>query len=318
MAKSRSRIENDDCSSSPNYLTSMRGDDDQLLSHLFKGINSTSTITRSGWCLKDGTYHLLQACNGIFRPIVEAQGVETTFMSSEVEIHAEKEVTCFQSLCRAITGQGTSNSTAKIYWTRLTDLVGNDFCPENFADREDYEIYLQKEIGFSRAKARYIIGLSEAFVNGTLSELMLKTGSEKDIRDALLPISGIGDWTIDMFLIFHLQLPDVLPLGDLNVKKGIADLFSLRGKEKKEKMNDIMKPFAPYRSLAALYFWKVADSKPSSRKKKATKKLNSSPKKNNTMNCPENKRKGNIAKCSGSMDTPVAKRTKRLRRKVTP
>lgn len=76
---------------------------------------------------------------------------------------------------------------------------------------------------------------------------------------------GIGPWTVEMFLIFHLHLPDVLPLGDLVVRKGIAELFSLQGplceKKKKDsqKMIDIMKPFAPYRSLAAIYFWKVAD-----------------------------------------------------------
>lgn len=296
----------------------MRGDDDQLVSHVFQGINSTSTITRSGWCLKDGTYHLLQACNGIFRPIVEAEGVLTSFLSS-------KEVTCFQSICRAISSQGYSNETAKEIWKRLSNFVGNDFCPERVLTFKDRESYFQKGAGLSQAKARAIIYLSRAFVEGKLSESMLQTGSEEDIRDALLPIKGIGPWTINMFLIFHLHLPDVLPLGDLNVRKGIAKLFSMKGKGKNgslcekqdaQKMKDIMKTFAPYRSLAVLYFWKVADSEPSSGKKKAT-KTNSNLKKN-TMSFTGNKRKGNIAKCSGSMDTPIAKRSKRLRRKVTP
>ena len=198
--------------------------------------------------------------------MVEAEGVATTFMRSEVDIHAKEEVTCFQSLCCTITAQGTANSTAKIYWTRLSDLVDNNFCPERVLTFADREIYLQKETGLSRTKAIAIVGLSKAFLDGKLKESKLKTGSEKYIRGALLPMRGIGPWTVEMFLI-HLHLPDVLPLGDLVVRKGIAELFSLQGplceKKKKDsqKMIDIMKPFAPYRSLAAIYFWKVADSK---------------------------------------------------------
>jgi DNA-3-methyladenine glycosylase II len=134
------------------------------------------------------------------------------------------------------------------------------------------EEHLQKPAGLSRAKASSIVALATAFEKGELTEdfFIAPTSTEADIRNALLPIKGIGPWTCDMFLMFYLEKGNVMPLGDLGVRKGIAKFFTLTGRGPKQSLcqvkdKDVMErtlaPFEPYQSLVAYYMWVVADTK---------------------------------------------------------
>jgi DNA-3-methyladenine glycosylase II len=83
--------------------------------------------------------------------------------------------------------------------------------------------------------------------------------SDEEIREHLIAVKGIGVWTADMFLMFTLGRPDVLPTLDLGIKKGFQKLFKLRTMPDHDKMNKLAKTWAPYRTLASWYLWRLAD-----------------------------------------------------------
>ena len=84
-------------------------------------------------------------------------------------------------------------------------------------------------------------------------------GSDDSVRESLKVVKGIGDWSVDMFLIFALVRPDVLPVGDLGVKKGMAAHFGTRGLPSEDKMERLAEAWRPYRSLASWYMWRVVE-----------------------------------------------------------
>jgi DNA-3-methyladenine glycosylase II len=136
-------------------------------------------------------------------------------------------------------------------------------------EEQGVEQHLQKPAGLSRAKAGAVVTLAKAFQGEQLSEEFLLTAEEDALRAALLQIKGIGPWTCDMFAMFYLHQPNILPLGDLGVRKGMQQCFELTGKGKKgtlcanqdaTKMRDVMEPYRPYQSLATYYMWRVADT----------------------------------------------------------
>ena len=190
---------------------------------------------------------------------------------------------CFQSLCKIVTGQGIAGAAALKAWQRFVETTNENVTPskvENVTPSKVLELAkisvrdrLQKPSGLSPGKAQCIVLLSEAFTSGDLTESFLTSSSDDEVRKALQKIKGLGPWSLDIFLMNYLERPDVFPVGDLGVRKGIAKLFSLRGNGKKgslcqnkkdvEVMERVMEPFKPYRSIATYYMWKIADSKDS-------------------------------------------------------
>ncbi len=81
----------------------------------------------------------------------------------------------------------------------------------------------------------------------------------KEIRQHVIAVKGIGRWTADMFLMFTLHRPDVLPTGDLGIQKGMQKIFSLKKLPTPEKMEAFARSWAPYRTVACWYVWRVAD-----------------------------------------------------------
>ena len=135
-------------------------------------------------------------------------------------------------------------------------------------------------MGITKNKAKALQDLAIHFQDGRLSEEFLRqthAARESDsscsssgddtnaIRQALLNVRGIGEWSCDMFLLFTLEHGDVLPLGDLGVRKGMQKHFfprsaSLCAKKDKAKIHERLDPFRPYRSLVSYYMWRVADT----------------------------------------------------------
>lgn len=309
----------------------------ELVSDLFQQLgancttnsNNASYNTKAHWCLREGMNHILNAHGGALTSIIKKEGIPTIYLKNDTNcrhdnndsnddndlIQAYKEpYNCFQSLCRIITGQQLAGSAATIIWNRLVATTENNVSPNKILELSDkgIETYLQKPAGLSRVKSHSIVELSKAFMEGTLSELFLSSGSEEEIRKALMNIKGIGPWSCDMFLIFYLERPDVFPMGDLAVRKGVAKLFSLKGsgpkgslcpKKDNKKMEQIMQPYQPYRSIATYYMWKIIDIKQETQEKKR-------------------KADPSFVETVESPQTPLTptkvKRTRRTLRKVTP
>ena len=268
-----------------------------------------SFCTKAGWNLYNGMLHMLEVHDGIFRPIIMQQMIPSIFYSDsskekkselvkEEILQWKSPKNCFQSLCRIISGQQLAGAAAQKIWLNLLEATKNDLTPVKilkFVSDGNLETHLRKPAGISHAKARSIIALSEAFKDGTLSESFLTTGDVNQVREKLLQVKGIGPWSVDMFFIFYLEKPDVFPIGDLAVRKAIADLFGLKGKGQNgsldmkkdaEKMHQIMSPCKPFQSLATFYLYKVLDEKV---KKEKLKKMKSE--KNTTTSPPRKRRR---------------------------
>jgi DNA-3-methyladenine glycosylase II len=251
---------------------------DRILSA--SGINVGSTTTKAGWCLREGLEHVISVREGKLLSLIEQHGPPPFYMQSSHCRHdneaspqssSVEPTTCFQSLCRIIAGQQLAVAAARSVWKRLLETTSGMLSPESILmlEEQGVEQHLQKPAGLSRAKAGAVVTLAKAFQGEQLSEEFLLTAEEDALRAALLQIKGIGPWTCDMFAMFYLHQPNILPLGDLGVRKGMQQCFELTGKGKKgtlcanqdaTKMRDVMEPYRPYQSLATYYMWRVADT----------------------------------------------------------
>ena len=247
------------------------------------------TRAKAGWCLREGLLHLAQAEDGKMRPLILQHGVPSFYSCVPIERNRcrheatqnlKDPVSCFESLCRTIAGQFVSGHSAQAAWKRLLETTSNDVTPEHvlalvsdefgIIHQDLLETNLRKPAGLTKAKAVSIVDLAVHFKEGKLSEDCLKTtDDEVEIRKALLQVKGIGPWSCDMFLIFFLERADILPIGDLGVRKGITKYFGLQGSLKKNqlcprqderKITERLLHYKPYFSLLAYYMWRAADT----------------------------------------------------------
>jgi DNA-3-methyladenine glycosylase II len=164
----------------------------------------------------------------------------------------------FQSLARAIVYQQLSGKAAGTIYGRFVGLFpGGRFPrPEVLAATP---IARLRGAGLSAAKAAAVVDLAAHFADGRVRTARLRRAPDDEVRAALLPVRGIGPWSCDMFLIFGLVRPDVLPVGDLGVRKGMQLHFGLRKLPEAPRMEALAAPWRPYRSLAAWYMWRVVE-----------------------------------------------------------
>nr|MBA2257814.1 DNA-3-methyladenine glycosylase 2 family protein [Acidobacteriota bacterium] len=116
--------------------------------------------------------------------------------------------------------------------------------------------------GISRQKAAYLADLSEKVLSGALPLDSLDAMSDDEVITALTKVKGIGRWTAEMFLIFRLQRPDVLPVGDLGIVNAIQKAYRLRKKPTPDRMRKLGEAWRPYRSIATWYLWRSLDNEP--------------------------------------------------------
>jgi DNA-3-methyladenine glycosylase II len=114
--------------------------------------------------------------------------------------------------------------------------------------------------GLSGAKVAAIKDLAQHVVDKKLVPARLPAASDDEIAAMLLPVRGIGRWSVDMFLMFALARPDVLPVGDLGIRKGMQRHFRLRKLPEAAKMTKLAAPWRPYRSVAAWYMWRLLET----------------------------------------------------------
>jgi DNA-3-methyladenine glycosylase II len=163
-------------------------------------------------------------------------------------------------LVRSITGQQLSTKAAATIYGRLTELYGGQTpTPEQIIATDPVQL---RAIGLSNAKAAYLRDLAEHIVDGELPVGELGEMSDEKVYELLIAVKGLGRWTVDMFLMFHLGRPDVLPVGDLGIRKAIQTQYGLQDLPKPAEMETIAEAWRPHRTLACLYLWESLDNRP--------------------------------------------------------
>jgi DNA-3-methyladenine glycosylase II len=163
------------------------------------------------------------------------------------------------SLARAIVSQQLSGKAAATIWGRLIALYPGSKFPAPAALLATPDDAL-RGAGLSGAKAAALKDLARHVVDRKLVPARLGAASDAEVAAMLLPVRGIGPWSVDMFLMFALARPDVLPVGDLGIRKGMQRHFGLRKLPVADKMTRLAAPWRPYRSVAAWYMWRVLET----------------------------------------------------------
>lgn len=118
-----------------------------------------------------------------------------------------------------------------------------------------------KQIGVSGRKASYLYDLASKYQSGILSDETVVRMDDRSLFTMLSMVKGIGSWSVHMFMIFSLHRPDVLPISDLGVRKGIHQLFGLEELPRPSQMEQLCEKWRPYRSVGAWYMWRFVESK---------------------------------------------------------
>ncbi|HTM23308.1 MAG TPA: DNA-3-methyladenine glycosylase 2 family protein [Kofleriaceae bacterium] len=160
----------------------------------------------------------------------------------------------FASLMRAIVYQQLSGSAASTIYGRFLGLFGGAVPrPEQLLAVSAEQL---RAVGLSRGKASFLHDLAAHFSDGLVDPRRFGRASDDEIAAMLLAVKGIGPWSVDMFLMFGLVRPDVLPVGDLGVRKGMRLHFGLRSLPEAARMHKLAEPWRPFRSVASWYMWR--------------------------------------------------------------
>lgn len=166
----------------------------------------------------------------------------------------------FAMLVRAIVFQQLSTKAATTIHDRLLlALPGGKVSPEALASMSDEQF---RAAGISRQKAGYLRDLGQKVAAGLVPLDGVDAMPDEEVITALTQVKGIGRWTAEMFLIFRLQRPDVLPLGDLGIITAIQKAYKLRKKPTPARMTRLGEVWRPYRSVASWYLWRSLESPP--------------------------------------------------------
>jgi DNA-3-methyladenine glycosylase II len=167
----------------------------------------------------------------------------------------------YGALVRAIVGQQLSTLAAAAIYRRLADRFGGRApTPEEVLADDPEE--LRAAAGLSRAKVVYLRSLAEHVLDGSLELERLDALSDEDAIAELVAVKGIGPWSAQVFLMFHLERPDVLPVGDLGLRKAMMVSYGLPELPAPAVMEEIAEPWRPHRTLASRYLWRSLEDEP--------------------------------------------------------
>ena len=166
----------------------------------------------------------------------------------------------YEALARAICGQQLSTKAAATIWERVEALFGGDTPkPSEVVAKDPQEL---RDAGLSWSKVSYFRDLAEHVLDGELDLSRLPELPDEEVIEELTAIKGIGRWTAEMFLIFHLGRPDVLSTGDLGIRKGAQLAHGLGEMPTPAKLEEMGERWRPHRTLACLYLWRSLDNAP--------------------------------------------------------
>ena len=167
----------------------------------------------------------------------------------------------YGALVRSIVGQQLSTIAARAIYARLTDRFGGrtPTPAEVIADDPDE---LRAAAGLSRAKVAYLRSLAEHVLDGSLELERLESLSDERVTEELVAEQGIGEWSAHMFLMFHLQRPDVVAVGDLGIRRAVMVSYGLEAMPSAAEVTAIAEPSRPQRTLACRFLWRSLDVTP--------------------------------------------------------
>lgn len=164
----------------------------------------------------------------------------------------------FQALVRSIIYQQLSGKAAATILGRFTDLFNKQAFPTP-KDVLAVPMLKLRAVGLSAQKAAYIHDLAVKFSDGTIRHCSFHRMTNDEIIAHLTQIKGVGVWTAHMFLIFTLNRPDILPTGDLGIRKGFQIVYKLKKLPDHKTMERLAKPWREHASIASWYLWRAAD-----------------------------------------------------------
>ena len=167
----------------------------------------------------------------------------------------------YGALLRSIVGQQLSTKAARAIYGRLLDYFGGHTpSPEQILAAQPES--MRAAAGLSRAKVGFLRSLAEHVLSGELELDRIARMPEEQIVAELTAVKGVGVWTTHMFLMFQLQRPDVLAVGDLGIRRAIERAYSLPALPETAEIERIAEPWRPHRTTACLYLWRSLDATP--------------------------------------------------------
>ena len=164
----------------------------------------------------------------------------------------------FQTLARSIVGQQISVKAAQSVWNRFAECAGK-VTPARIGAIPDEKM---RACGLSGMKVAYIKDLAARFDSGLIRPQRWQRMDDDAVIEDLVQVKGIGRWSAEMFLIFHMMRPDVLPVGDLGLQRAMERLYNDGDDLTRDEMREIGAPWRPWSSVATWYLWRSLDPLP--------------------------------------------------------
>jgi DNA-3-methyladenine glycosylase II len=172
----------------------------------------------------------------------------------------ERPADAYGALLRAIVGQQLSTKAARTIYGRVLELFdGGTPSPEQLLEVDEADL---RAAGLSGRKVEYVRDLASHVISGELELDRLGELSDEEVIEEIVAVRGLGVWTAEMFLLFHLERPDVLSGGDLGIRKAIQVEYGLDEMPTPTRVIEIGEPWRPHRSLASLYLWESLANAP--------------------------------------------------------
>ena len=176
------------------------------------------------------------------------------------DLARERPGDAYGALLRSIVGQQLSTKAARTIYGRLAEIFGGRApTPRELLSTDPERI---RAAGLSNAKVAYLRDLALHVEQGTLELEQLPDLSDAEVTEQLTAIRGLGQWTADMFLMFHLGRPDILPVGDQGIRNAVRVQYRMRKLPDAKRLEKVARPWRPYRTLASLYLWSSLDNQP--------------------------------------------------------
>jgi DNA-3-methyladenine glycosylase II len=176
------------------------------------------------------------------------------------DLRRDRPGDAYGALLRSIVGQQLSTKAASTIYGRMIDIFGGHApTPEQLLAADPEEI---RAAGLSRPKIAYLRDLAQHVEDGTLELDRLDELPDEEVTAQLTAIKGLGQWTADMFLMFHLRRPDVLPVGDQGIRRAVKVEYRMRKLPDPKRLEKVARPWRPHRTLACLYLWSSLDNVP--------------------------------------------------------
>jgi len=176
------------------------------------------------------------------------------------DLRRDRPGDAYGALLRSIVGQQLSTKAAATIYGRMLELFGGHApTPRQLLEADPDAI---RTAGLSRPKIAYLRDLAVHVEEATLELERLPDLPDEEVKAQLVAIKGLGPWTADMFLMFHLRRPDILPVGDQGIRNAVKTEYRLRKMPDPKRLEKVAQPWRPYRTLACLFLWSSLDNKP--------------------------------------------------------